>query len=683
MEYLLKASAVIALFYICFFLFFKKETFFDHNRWFLLVGLAMAVIFPFIIIPIEIAIEPLVPAHDNFANVESISSGSTTKSIDETFNWSSVLPIIYVTGVVIFIIQFAFQFGSLIRLFMKYPKSKDGTFTYVIIDKDISPFSFFKWIVYNPGSFTDPELELMLTHEKIHANQLHSLDLLLTQMACTIFWFNPLIWLYRKEVRQNLEFIADAKTQEITKTQKNYQRLLLKTSIGKQEIAFSNTFYNSLIKERIVMLKKSRSKNKNKWKYALIIPLVAGLLMSMNTETVYVEVDKNRNNRESLKSENYNEPIKVIFNNSMSDKNLQSIKKDLEAKGVKMNIKRLERNSEGKISDISITFETKNGTANYNANISEGIKSFYFEMNEDGNFGVGIMPDEQIIIVGKIQADENKNTSMPKSETFIHDKNEDKTYSVDSTKAKTYNKQRNVVIGRLKKKIENNDTIYYNAIDSAEIEKLTKLKSNIYYQSDKPVKIQSGDNAIVAPSNSKTLNNIFNSHKKALIILDNKEVSRDKLITLPPDLIDSFTVLKGEEATTIYGEKGKNGVVIIKTKENAEDSPWQIRTEVTSVGYIDENDASKNSNKAYISKYSTDDLLENHKNNLEKIGLKVKYSKLKRNKKDEIIKIKIKISNDEGHESSATYVDDDGIPNIEYGISAGALIVRTSTLDID
>ncbi|EDP71656.1 TonB [Flavobacteriales bacterium ALC-1] len=289
MEYLIKASAVIILFYLCFSLFLKKETFFQHNRWFLLIGLMVAMIFPLIVIPIYISVEPIViPETLSFAQATTPTNIVMTHA-ETAFDWSRFLPLIYGIGFIVFLIQFVLQFGSLVLLLVKNPKHKDELFTYVIIKNKISPFSFFKWIVYNPDTFDENELNLILTHEKVHAKQLHSIDLLLTQLACIIFWFNPLIWFYRKEVRQNLEYIADSKTQATSADEKEYQHLLLKTSVANHNISLSNNFYNSLIKERIVMLKKSRSNKKKQWRYLLMLPLLAGLLMSMNTKEIYVE----------------------------------------------------------------------------------------------------------------------------------------------------------------------------------------------------------------------------------------------------------------------------------------------------------------------------------------------------------------------------------------------------------
>lgn len=710
MEYLLKASAVIALFYLCFYVFLKKETFFQHNRWFLLIGLVIALLFPLIVIPVYITVEPIV-VPETLMYFENTTPNLV--SLETIFDWTSLLPILYGIGFTVFLIQFIFQFGSLVLLLMKNPKHKDELFTYVIVQNKISPFSFFKWIVYNPHTFEKDELNLILTHEKVHAKQLHSIDILLTQMACVVFWFNPLIWLYRKEVRQNLEFIADYNTQIESTDQKEYQRLLLKTSVANHDISLSNNFYNSLIKERIVMLKKSRSNRKKQWRYLLILPLMAGLLMSMNTETIYVEADNPSTKNENFTSDvndAQNAHIEIIFNKNLSDKELDDIKKELNANGVTMTIKRIKRNKKDEISDINVDFETENGSANYNVKDEAGIKSFYFKMDENGSFGIGALNENEIIIVEEINTDDLNKRSKSRSKTYIYSKEENKVYSIDPTDAKTLHEEHSAAIDRFKNKASKiynykksdslivvsakqgdnsfftKDTAYYS-IDS------TKVKYGFYFEDTKPVEIiKIGESQNIYKLNDKSPQKInYNSieNPKPLIIIDGKEVSNDFLRTINPKDIESMSVLKDDKAIEAYGDKGQHGVIILKMNdtntwieksESKEKSPWSISY---STNYVDTEDVSKNGTLVYITKDSQDFVLKNQKTILEKEGIEVKYSRVKRNKADEIISIKIILKNESGDETSATYKDDDGIPNIEFGIAEGKLKVRTSTMNLN
>ncbi|WP_299889214.1 M56 family metallopeptidase [uncultured Lacinutrix sp.] len=269
MDYLLKANAIIILFYLCYKLFLQKETFFESNRYFLLAGIAAASITPFIVIPIYIEKN----LNTNF-NIESIQTITQTETI-ETFSFLNAITWVYFIGVGLFTIKFLIELISLLNIIIKNKREKQGKYTFIETNKEHSPFSFFKFIVYNPEHFTVNELNHIILHEKIHAKQYHSIDILITKIATILFWFNPFIWLYNKSLKQNLEFIADEKTQNKVENSKTYQTLLLKTLVPKHQLVLVNNFYNSLIKKRIIMLHKSKSNKLNTWKYSLILPLLA------------------------------------------------------------------------------------------------------------------------------------------------------------------------------------------------------------------------------------------------------------------------------------------------------------------------------------------------------------------------------------------------------------------------
>ena len=94
----------------------------------------------------------------------------------------------------------------------------------------MAPFSFFHWVFLNPEDYSDRERKEILTHEKTHVEQWHSVDMLLGEVLCILFWFNPFVWLLRRDIRQNLEFLADRKVVESGYDRKNYQYHLLRLS---------------------------------------------------------------------------------------------------------------------------------------------------------------------------------------------------------------------------------------------------------------------------------------------------------------------------------------------------------------------------------------------------------------------------------------------------------------------
>ena len=719
MEYLLKSTLVLTVFYICYFLFLKKETFFNHNRWFLLSGLIIALIFPYVIIPVHVAIEPQSVNPNLISYTAEIPM---TEDVTTAFNWGRLVMGIYLIGLVIFLIQFLFQFGSLIWLLLTNPKNKDGIYTYVIVNNKVSPFSFFKWIVYNPEAFNDKELELMLTHEKVHASQLHSLDILFTQLACSIFWFNPLMWLYRNDIRQNLEYIADFKTQSITADTKEYQHLLLKTSVAEQKISLSNNFYNSLIKERIVMLKKSRSNNRKQFRYLLILPVLAGLLMSMNTETVYVPTEDYMSMSSYNLEFNNGKHIEIIFNKETTEEQLKEIKKELKSNGIEMTINTIKRNGENEITAIDIDFKTENGSANYNISSDNGIKPFKFSMKDDGSFGVGTMSDKEVVFVEDviIESEDDNNSNV----FFFKEGDDNEIIEIKEDSSNVF-----------KIRVKNDKELHFNGehdndedvhvlkeyiIDSSDAKKVIKIKTDNYFEEDKTIEIRTdGDKVKVFSPGNITGNKIRgyrSSDSKPIIIINDEIVSDIELSNIDPANISNVNVIKGDNAVEIYGNKAKNGVIVVRLKDNNykyltkpntwqskkvktkivdveydddvdvewtekskndKKGPWKITTGVNGYTFISDDDISKNATLGIVTKDTPDSILDANKATLEELGISVKYSKLRRNKSGKITSIKITLKNDSGNQSSASYKDDDGISDIEYGVIGDKLIVRS------
>ncbi|WOD44332.1 M56 family metallopeptidase [Hwangdonia lutea] len=389
MEYLLKASAVIAIFYLCYKLFLQRDTFFESNRWFLLLGLVTAFALPYVVIPIYIEYTPM--PIQNFV----INDASVLAETPETpFNIWHLAFVIYTIGVVLFSVRFLMQLGSLALLIVKNKKHKQNGFTFIETQKETPPFSFFRWIVFNQNQFKETELQHIIAHEKVHVKQYHSIDILISQIAAIIFWFNPITWFYKKDLQQNLEFIADYKAQKQSGCKKSYQHLLLKTSVPNQHMAITNNFYNSLIKKRIVMLHKSKSKKINLLKYTLVLPFLALFLMGFNTEKVYVEkvLDNDSSNKTTNKVvqqeiRKENDKIKIIFRKNLSDKDLNKIKKKLQNMGVVFTYSELKRNAKGEITKIITKFETEGGSCIYNSDQSP-IEPFYYFKHEE-TCGVG------------------------------------------------------------------------------------------------------------------------------------------------------------------------------------------------------------------------------------------------------------------------------------------------------
>lgn len=329
MEFILESSLLIGILYSFYKLFLQKETFFKSIRIYFIIGILITIVFPLTIIPIYVEVNnemvSFVPQvlENNITTTESNIAIIGQEFIKNklSFNWLLLFKTIYLLGIAFFSLKFFIEIISLYKLVHKSNKQKKGNITFAETLKNISPFSIFNYIVYNKNLFNKQELLQIIEHEKVHVNHKHSYDMLLVHLLVIVQWFNPFAWLYKKNVEQNLEFLADKFAQENHDTLKEYQYLLLKTSIQKNPFALSTNFYNSLIKKRIIMLQKNRSKKLNQLKYVLLLPLFVVFLYAFNTKEVITPIPIEEETIFNLDfSENDNQNNKFI--NPIHSKNI-------------------------------------------------------------------------------------------------------------------------------------------------------------------------------------------------------------------------------------------------------------------------------------------------------------------------------------------------------------------------
>ncbi|SNQ42564.1 M56 family metallopeptidase [Cellulophaga lytica] len=283
MEYLIfiaKSSLVITLFFICFQVFLRNETFFKAKRWFLLAGIFVAMAFPFLIITKVVFVNTPVVDFNQLTNTV------VNQSSVENINWWLVILTVYAMGCIFFLGRFLVQLASLFSLINQGTSTRVGKYKMIEVTVDTSAFSFFNYIVYNPSLHTANELKTIIKHEELHAKQKHSLDMLLTHLLCVLQWANPFAWWYKKMVSVNLEYLVDDAIVS-HQNKKEYQYLLLQQSVHSMaSLSVTNTFFNSLVKKRIVMLNKSKSRKESILKMGLVIPMLFCAVVAFNTKTI-------------------------------------------------------------------------------------------------------------------------------------------------------------------------------------------------------------------------------------------------------------------------------------------------------------------------------------------------------------------------------------------------------------
>ena len=270
--YIIQAICFQAIFLGVYYLLLRRETFFIYNRMYLLATPIIALVLPFIKIA---TLETVVPIEVISVMLPEVVIGevTTTQIAQES---SFVIPwlSIYILGMAISTLLLVTKLKSFLS-YLSYRKSGE----YIInVPNSTEAFTFFKYIFI--GEDIDPlSRKQILTHEQIHAKQGHTWDLIFFEIMKIIFWFNPLIYFNQKLISTVHEYLADQKATAAT-SKKAYYEELLNTAFGTNNLSFTNTFFNqSLIKNRIIMLQKSKSKKSALIKYAFIVPLVLGMLV--------------------------------------------------------------------------------------------------------------------------------------------------------------------------------------------------------------------------------------------------------------------------------------------------------------------------------------------------------------------------------------------------------------------
>lgn len=276
--YLLKSGSCLAVFYICFKLLLSGDTFFRFNRWILLVGTAVCFVLPFC----RISTTQPSPLSEPVNRLETLwldepaESGLPASEADpvetQGWDWSVVVGGIYFAGCYVSLLLTLLSFYRMKRLAKEGRRIRSTHETLVILPHAMAPFSWGRSIFLSEEDYRAHPDEI-LAHERMHLRCRHSADLLYMEAACLLQWFNPAVWLLKRELRDIHEYEADegVLNQGIDATK--YQLLLVKKAVGSRLYSLVNSFNHSKLKKRITMMLKRRSNKWGRLKLALLIPV--------------------------------------------------------------------------------------------------------------------------------------------------------------------------------------------------------------------------------------------------------------------------------------------------------------------------------------------------------------------------------------------------------------------------
>ena len=509
--FVLKSAITLALLYSCFFILLSKETFHRFNRVMLLGIMVAAFVVPMLHITTE---------HPTIINEEvQLMENMTDRGIvfiyeDEAtepqpqFNWVQVIKWVYLAGVAVMLIITLIQVFNLVRLMRGgiHQKDEQGN-TIILINGEIPPFSIFHFIVMSVKDYESGR-QYILTHEQEHIRLGHSYDLLLMQVLKTIQWFNPFVWFISRDLKTIHEYEADQAVINQGIDAKQYQLFLVKKVVGNRLQPFTNNLNHGSLKKRIAMMYQKKS---NRWlmlKALFAIPVIALTISAFATPAAIKPVEELVQTIEEETSPSFVlQDEREILANEVSNEpsNLlapETVKGSEDVPDVKP----------GQVLTGQVTDEK--GEPLQTANVTEQDEQgrIYAKAVTDvnGNFAIKIVNPEHNIRVSYVSCKEflTKISNMPKK-VKLQPTDLIQIVDVDARKKQvTGGEPLLVVDGVIMQGVEHLDV---NGSDP--IEDLMQKEFGIK-QSD----------------------------------------------------IESVTVLKDGAATAIYGEKGKNGVIEIKTR---------------------------------------------------------------------------------------------------------------------
>ncbi len=574
--FIAKSCGLLILFYCAYYFLLRKETFFTSNRWFLLAGLITSIVLPFLVYTKEVWVDP-----NPMINL-NLSEMNVTQPIEESFqiNWNYVFLVLYTIGFLIFVFKFLMDFRSLNSVLKGKKLSQQADFKFIDTTENIAPFSYFDYIVYNSSMYSAVELENIIEHEKVHSEQNHTFDVLISRVFCILFWFNPFVWLYKKAITQNLEFIADKVAAQRITDRRSYQYTLLKITTHENCVAITNHFYQSLIKKRIVMLNKNQSKKRNSWKFCVVVPALVAFVLLFQIETIAHEKPQ----LVTVKSNTEGIDVFQITKTTTDEEFNQKVKTLKENFDITASFSDLERNSKNEL--IAIKVELKKGNEIARQMAVEGnnaIKAFAIVIStlENGKLTVDFKTDETAITNDNIKALNNSALAGEK-EIFINGEKatEEELNNLDSKEIESMDVSKKsgkatikIITKHLTKPLKISDKeVYINGVKSNQKE-VSDLDQNTIESVDVNTKgntIGITTKTVTNGNDSKTTTNVVTisgQQEKPIVYINGKLTTPDfDMNDIDPNKISSMNVLKGQKATEKYGSDGKNGVIEITTK---------------------------------------------------------------------------------------------------------------------
>lgn len=292
MNYLLLSSIALALFYLFYKLLLSHDTLHRLNRVMLLLALFLSAALPLVHLnlgttsqTLSVLLQELIVSPDVL--FEPTAAGVDTPATAASQPWQSVarsiLLFIYILGVVLFLTRFVAGLIRSLRLGSKGFVRLDDGCRLILHDTDYAPFSWMNRIVVSNKDFSENGT-MILAHERAHIRLKHSWDLLFVQLCCIVQWFNPAVWLVKKELQAVHEYEADEATLRGGVDARKYQLRLIETALGAKFSSIANNFTNISTKKRILMMMKKQTSPWACLKALYMLPVAALIVVAASCQ---------------------------------------------------------------------------------------------------------------------------------------------------------------------------------------------------------------------------------------------------------------------------------------------------------------------------------------------------------------------------------------------------------------
>ena len=374
-SYLVKAALMYLLCFVVYWVLFRKETFFLRNRTYLLISIILPAVIPLIRFSTDSALAGKMPGQEIIRMISPATTQPETgtlplsqqlsenTSAPAQIPLSSILIGLYLAGVLFFLLRMILSYSGIIRLIIRSERQQLSEMILVITAHPVSPFSLFRWLVIPEQKRTHPDLEKVIRHERIHYRQWHSIDLLLSEILVVFQWFNPFVWMLKKNVVTNNEFFVDRRLLSVYTDVRSYQYALLTSSVGERRISMANSFNQGLIKKRIEMMNKKDTRLINRFKDLLIVPFAVMLFVTFSAWSMKPAGTESGSGQVVIKTEKQDKKKTKKASNNQVSIQVNGEDVDLKTEGDKVTDSSIERDgsknthsvlTEGKIYSINL-----------------------------------------------------------------------------------------------------------------------------------------------------------------------------------------------------------------------------------------------------------------------------------------------------------------------------------------